>query len=84
MTLAPAEEIIIPIVFEYYIPKNSSISKIMSFDLCTSLFRDPVTYTFKVNAKYSNTSLDKVLSLNHRKFKNWWNLDKTQYRTNFK
>ena len=84
MTLAPAEEIIIPIVFEYYIPENHRISKIMSFDLCTSLFRDPVTYTFKVNAKYSNTSLDKVLSLNHRKFKNWWNLDKTQYRTNFK
>ena len=63
-TLAPGEHINIPIVFEYRMNMNTdtndAISKIMSFDVKTSLYKDPITYAFRVTAKKMNTEQDKL------------------------
>ena len=59
LTINPGEEIIVPLYCEYKVTKDSdSISKIMSFDLRTSLYKDPINYTFKVIAKYANSEQD--------------------------
>lgn len=62
LTLAPGEEISIPVIFEYSIAPGKTISKTMSFDILPSLYKDPITYTFRVNAKYSLNSVDKVVA----------------------
>jgi hypothetical protein len=65
--LNPGDYINIPIAFEYRLKANNSpavISKTMSFDIRTSLYSDPITYTFKVTAKAINTTQDKVISAN--------------------
>lgn len=66
MTLVPGQEILIPIIFEYKVNESENISKIMSFDILPSLYKDPITYTFKVNAKYENNLQDKLVSVNKR------------------
>lgn len=68
ITLSPNEEIIIPIIFGYKLNDEvSSISKTMSFDIRTSLYSDPINYTFTIIAKLSNTIQDKIITTN-RKF----------------
>lgn len=64
--LGPNESIVIPIIFEYKLDQDgyNSTSKIMSFDIRTSLYRDPVSYAFKVNAKYYNKTQDNLLLSN--------------------
>lgn len=67
-TINQGASISIPIVFEYRIKDNvlpSTISKTMSFDVRTSLYNDPITYTFKVTAKAISTTQDKVISANN-------------------
>lgn len=67
--LNPGELIQIPLVFEYRIRSSKGsknygaelIEKTMSFDIRTSLFTDPFTYTFKIIAKNEGTSADKAI-----------------------
>lgn len=65
LTLLPNSETIIPIAFEYVIRgSNDTISKTMSLDIRTSLYTDPICYTFKVTAKKESTMLDKMITIN--------------------
>lgn len=59
LVINPGSEVIIPLYCEYIITKaNEQISKMMSFDLRTSLYKDPINYTFKVVAKNKNSVKD--------------------------
>ena len=60
--LNPGESISIPIAFEYHTNENEYITKYMSFDLRPSLYKDPITYTFGVTAKYQATPADNALA----------------------
>ena len=67
--LAPGESINIPINFVYWFKDDASdtslrtaanmkarmVSRMMAFDVRTSLFQDPVTYKFIVDASFSDT-----------------------------
>ena len=61
ITIAPKSELIIPIMVQYR-AENEEIIRHMSFDIRTSLYRDPVNYTFKVIAKDELTTQDKLTS----------------------
>lgn len=66
ITIEPRGSINIPIVFEYKFNNDiQSLNKTMSFDIKTSLYNDPVTYTFNVNAKRNGTIQDKIISTNN-------------------
>lgn len=86
LVLAPHEEILIPIIFEYKVEggSNSSISKIMSFEILPSLYKDPIPYTFKVTAKNTETIQDKIIMTNKKLHKTWWGENKLKYPTIFK
>jgi hypothetical protein len=67
MILSPGEEIIVPVIFEYVLKDdNNSISKTMSFDIRTSLYNDPINYTFQVIANKENTTQDKLINTNKK------------------
>ena len=66
-TINPHENIVIPIVFKYRLSQGvQEVSKIMSFDIRTSLYNDPINYTFKVVAKMDNSTQDKLISASRR------------------
>lgn len=64
ITLAPGESISIPINFVYWFNTTDmarttalrmrTVSRLMAFDVRTSLYQDPITYKFIVNAAYSD------------------------------
>lgn len=72
ITLGPGEKISIPIVVEYRLLESPTqtwsqkfqagnfIYKTISFDLKTSLYSNPETYTFEIMGKYSDDSSDKI------------------------
>lgn len=65
--LAVGEEIVVPLIMEYKLSDdNDNISKTISFDLRTSLYSDPINYTFKVTAKMNNSTQDKLISANKK------------------
>jgi hypothetical protein len=67
MILNPGEEIIIPLYCKYRINTiNSTIKKTITFDLRTSLYSDPVNYTFTVVAKNEASIQDKLLLKNKK------------------
>lgn len=69
LSLAPGDEVIIPMYCEYKLDSTlNSISKTISFDIRTSLYRDPINYSFTVTAKNNATLQDKTLIANRRKF----------------
>jgi hypothetical protein len=71
LIINPGEEIIVPLYCEYKVSKpNSLINKTISFDLRTSLYNDPVNYTFTLTAKNTTTVSDKLTLLNKN---NIWN-----------
>lgn len=87
LSLAPNEEIIIPIIFEFYINQDEAISKTISFDILPSLYKDPITYTFRVNAKYSLNTSDKVMVSGRATLLNNltnWGLSAIKYKSVFK
>ena len=45
-----------------------SITKTMSFDIRTSLYNDPINYTFTINAKKTSTTQDKLIYTNRRSY----------------
>lgn len=66
--LNSGDYVTVPIMFEYRVnDDNDEISKYISFDLRTSLYKDPINYTFKVTAKMNNSAQDKLL-LTSRKY----------------
>lgn len=85
LILAPGEELIIPIIFEYYVPNsNGSISKTISFDLRTSLYNDPLNFTFQVTAKNTNSLQDKVIGSNRIKLGSKVSSLNAQYPSKFR
>lgn len=72
LSVAPGEEIIIPMYCAYRLVKDSDgvVKKTISFDIRTSLYHDPINYTFTVTAKNTATIQDKVLIANRRQHKN--------------
>lgn len=72
LELAPGDSINTPIVFEYKLKDDSTqnqisvVSKTMSFDVRTSLYSDPVNYTFVVTAKMNNATQDKNIATSNR------------------
>lgn len=73
LAITPGNSINIPIYFEYKFAddgKLSTSSKTMSFDLRTSLYSDPINYTFSVTAKKINTVIDNLLTTNMKLNKN--------------
>ena len=59
LSINPGKEVIIPLYCKYKLSGNTGmISKIMSFDLRTSLYKDPINYTFKVIAKKTASTID--------------------------
>jgi hypothetical protein len=69
MVLAPGESVSIPINFVYWFKegtndaglktaaqmKSRTVSRMMAFDIRTSLYHDPVTYKFVVDASFNDT-----------------------------
>lgn len=84
LVLAPHEEILIPVIFEYKVKDAGSISKTMSFEILPSLYKDPIPYTFKVTAKNKESIQDKIIIANKNKHKTWWGGDRMKYPTIFK
>ena len=74
--LQPNQEIIIPILYEYKLEKDSEISKTLSFDLRTSLYNDPINYMFTVTSKYNSNTIE-MLSMTNRKHKNLYKYHST-------
>jgi hypothetical protein len=83
IVLAPGDEIIVPIMVEYYVA-SGTISKTLSFDLLPSLYRDPVNYSFKVIANTTNSSLDKVIAAGKNKFNALRKSTPIRYQTKIK
>lgn len=65
IVLSPGESISIPINFAYWFDGNQNtqtaaskvktVTRMMAFDIRTSLFQNPITYKFTVDASYVNT-----------------------------
>lgn len=71
IVINPGESIIVPMYCAFVASEpNTSISKIISFDLRTSLYHDPVNYTFKVVGKNTVSVQDYLITANKRRF---WN-----------
>ena len=60
-SLNPNDEILIPLIIEFKCDQSSAIQRTMSFDVLTSLYREPTNYTFTVVAKYEHTDQDKIM-----------------------
>ena len=67
MVINPGEEVIVPLYCEYRVNSDKEeIKKVMTFDLRTSLYADPVTYSFMIVAKNTASALDKLTLLNKK------------------
>ena len=65
LQINPKDKLIIPIAVEFSTPQDKSnkcFKKTMSFDIWTSLYKDPINYSFTINAKYENTVQDKLVA----------------------
>jgi hypothetical protein len=81
LAINPGEEILIPINCSYIVSKpNSYIQKTLSFDLRTSLYSDPINYTFTVTGKNSISINDKILLKDVNKYSGSLN-DTMKYTT---
>lgn len=64
-TIAPGETVIIPIFCSYKVSEASkSITKVLSFDVKTSLYGDPTNYTIEFVAQNSSTKEQRVYAAN--------------------
>lgn len=62
-TINPNSEVVIPIKCEFYFSDKDNvteISKYLSFDIKTSLYKDPINYLVRFTAKLNDTVDDKV------------------------
>ena len=63
LQINPKDKLIIPIAVEFSNPQNKSnkcFKKTISFDIWPSLYKDPINYSFTINAKYESTVQDKL------------------------
>ena len=71
VVINPGESIVVPIYCAYVVTEpNTSIEKTISFDLRTSLYNDPVNYSFKIIGKNTTSIQDQLLTSNKKRF---WN-----------
>jgi hypothetical protein len=82
--LTPGDEIIVPIMVEYYVANGESINKTMAFDILPSLYQDPIPYTFTVVAKWEDDTLDKVTKSNKSYLRKLNNSKLIRYNTKIK
>ena len=83
-TINPGEEIIIPIYCEFVATApNTMIEKTISFDIRTSLYSDPINYSFKIVGKNTASIQDKLTIANKRRL---WDrlITPLKYRTTIK
>lgn len=67
----PGEELIVPMSCSYVVKESAqSIQKVISFDLRTGLYTDPVNYSFIVTAKNESSTEDKLTKFNRRRIFN--------------
>jgi hypothetical protein len=65
IVINPGDEIVIPLYCEYKVDAiNGSITKVISFDLRTNLYSEPINYTIKINAKNTATVQDRLTTNN--------------------
>lgn len=50
------------------LPKSDFVEKTISFDIRTSLYKDPLNYTLKIGAKYKDEISDKLISSLNKKY----------------
>lgn len=68
VVINPGEELIVPIHCEYIAKQpNTAIEKTISFDLRTSLYTDPINYSFKVIGKNSASVQDELTLMNKKR-----------------
>ena len=68
VVINPGEEIIVPMYCEYVLKDaNTTIEKTISFDIRTSLYSDPVNYSFKVIGKNTASVQDRMLTSNRKR-----------------
>ena len=74
MLLNKDEDIVIPVMVQYKLSSSSltprSYKKTISFDIRTSLYNDPYTYTFTVETPYETQVEDKLVSSLTKRFNN--------------
>jgi hypothetical protein len=83
-TINPGEEIIIPIYCAFVATTpNTMVEKTISFDIRTSLYSDPVNYSFKIVGKNTSSIQDKLTIANKRRL---WDrlITPLKYRTTIK
>lgn len=69
VVINPGEEIIVPMYCAFVASEPSSqVERTISFDLRTSLYNDPVNYSFKVVGKNTASIQDQLLNINKRRF----------------
>lgn len=70
LVISPGEEIVIPMLCNYKVTTPGGfMRKTISFDIRTSLYREPDNYSFTVTAKNTATVQDKVLLANRRQYR---------------
>lgn len=64
LIINPKNEIIIPIVVEYYVNDTSPVqlNRTIAFDILPSLYKDPISYKVKFIVKKEASTQDKILS----------------------
>lgn len=71
VVINPGDEIVVPMMCSFIAADpNSVIMKTISFDLRTSLYDDPINYTFTVIGKNTTTMQDQLTVANKKRF---WN-----------
>jgi hypothetical protein len=69
VVINPGEEIIVPMYCAFIASEpGSQVERTISFDLRTSLYNDPVNYSFKVVGKNTASIQDQLLNANKRRF----------------
>jgi hypothetical protein len=90
ITIAPQSSIVVPMLCGYKITTAGGfMKKTISFDLRTSLYKDPINYTVIVSAKNTLTIQDRTFIANRRQLKSNWSLKdifnkRTKYFTTVK
>ena len=70
MLLNKGDDIVIPVYVEYKLSNYNSVKKTMSFDIRTSLYEDPLTYTFTIEAPKTTKIENKLVSSLTKQFNN--------------
>ena len=87
LSLAPGESVVVPLMIHYHFgedKKQNSYSKIIAFDLRTSLYLDPTTYIIRFVAPYEDTVQDKISRSESRLINNTSSDGVTKYQSTIK